>query len=237
MGLRRCLDACLEDFERPPPVHVAALVRSLGVVERQELIEVDLHLLDRLVEFRATLNPEVLVEQGAVHPLDITVALGPANLGSAMFDLFQLKEEFEGMVVRSSAILPSVVGQDGLHLYAVLFEEGKDEVVQGLDGGHWDLCGEEPAPCVAGVAVEHGLHVDAADALEGADGEGVHADQLACKIGLDMAITVFRVESLEEPDLVLGELDEVALVLLFKPKEPLMAGKQVVTRPNASDAS
>lgn len=52
-----------------------------------------------------------------------------------------------------------------------------------------------------------------------------------------MAITVFRVESLEKPDLVIGKLDEIALVLLLEPQEPLMASQQAMSGPDASDAS
>ena len=212
-------------------------MRALCIVEREELIEIDLHFIDSFVELRASLDPEMLVEQGAMHPLDIAVALGPTDLGGPVFDVFQLEEEFKGVLVGPAAVLPSVVGKDGLDLYIVLLEERQHEVVEGLDGGYRDLAGEEATPCVAGVAIEHGLHVNPADAFERADREGVHTDQLASEIGLDMAIPVFGVESFQKPDLVLGKFDEGLLMGFLEPQESLMAGQHVMPRPDAADAS
>lgn len=50
-------------------------MRTFGVVGEKERVEVLLHLFDRFIEGLATLDPEVLIEQHAMQPLDRAVGL------------------------------------------------------------------------------------------------------------------------------------------------------------------
>lgn len=70
-------------------------MRRFVVVVVQIGIEVSLHLLNRFIPGRATRNADVLVQQGAVQPCDEAVALRSPDTGRAMFDAFQLQEQFE----------------------------------------------------------------------------------------------------------------------------------------------
>ena len=63
----------LEGLGGCSPVHVTALMRAPGIVVDHEVIENRLHLFDRLKPRSAPFDPEVLVEQGSVQPLDDTV--------------------------------------------------------------------------------------------------------------------------------------------------------------------
>ena len=92
--------------------HAAALVRTFGVVDDEEGIEVLLHLVDRLVEGLASLDPEVLVKQRAVQALDEAIGLRATHPGGAMFDAFELQEEFVRVPVRTSAELSSVARRE-----------------------------------------------------------------------------------------------------------------------------
>ena len=83
-----------------------------------------------------------------------------------MLDVLQLREELVGVTVRSAAVLAPVVAQDGPDLYTLLLEEWQHMVVQDLDGRDRYLARVESGPDVAAEAVEHGLDVDLADALE-----------------------------------------------------------------------
>ena len=142
------------------------------VVFPEEDVEVGLHLREVFVEGRPALDAEMLVEEGAVEPFEVSVALGPADLCRAVPDALELEEEFVRVAILASAELAAVVGEDGLDHDAVFLEEGQDVVVEEVDGGEGHLGGVEAGEGAAGVAVDGGLGVDAPDALEVADVEG-----------------------------------------------------------------
>ena len=60
---------------------------------------------------------------------------------------------------------------------------------------------------MAAEAVEHGLDVDLADALERAREEGVHRQKLPRGMDFDVVLAELGVETLERLNLCLGELD------------------------------
>ena len=95
-----------------------------GVVGLKIRIQILLHLLDGLVPGRAALDPKMLLEKGAVEPLDEAIGLRPADPGGAVLDVLELQEELVGVAVRPAAVRAPVVAQDGPHLHAVLLEEG-----------------------------------------------------------------------------------------------------------------
>lgn len=80
-------------------VHVAALTGSSLIVTDEEVVENGLHFLDGFEPGAATLDAEVLVEQGAVEALDDAVGLRTLHPGRAVLDLLQLQEEFVGVLV------------------------------------------------------------------------------------------------------------------------------------------
>ena len=141
----------------------------------------------------------MLFEERAVEPLDEAVRLGPPDLRGAVLDVLELQEELVGVLVRPAAVLASVVAQDRPDLYALLLEEGQHVVVQDLDGGHRHLRAVEPGPAEAAEAVQHGLDVDLADALERTREEGVHGHKLARGMDFDVALAELGVGTLEQP--------------------------------------
>jgi len=67
--------------------------------------------------------------------------------------------------------------------------------------GDRQLACVEPGAGVAAVAVDRGLQIDLADALERADEEGVDGDQRAGVRGLDVALPELGREPFEQPRL------------------------------------
>ena len=231
-GLGFAVEECLDGGS---PVHAAALVGPLMVVFVKECVEVVLHLDDVIVKGGAALDAEVFVEEGAVEAFEVSVALRAADLGGAVFDAFELEEEFVGVVVRASAELAPVVGEDGLDGDLEFLEEGQDVVVEEVDGGQRHLGGVEAGEGVAGMAVDGGLGVDAPDALEMADMESVHGEQRAGVWGVDVALAELGVEAFQQPDLFVGELDGAFAGVLLEAKESVVFGEQVVAFPDAPD--
>ena len=62
------------------------------------------------------------------------------------------------------------------------------------DGGDRELVGVEPAPGIAGAAIDGGLEIDLAHALEMADEEGVDGHQVAGMAGADVAFAELGAE-------------------------------------------
>ena len=203
-------------------VHAAALMRPAVIVADEIVVENGLHLLDGLEPGAASFDAEVLVEQGAVQAFDDAVRLRSPDPGGAVLDLFQLQEQLVGMPVGPAAELAAVVGQHGLDPGLVLLEGRDDIVVHQVHGGDRQLVGIESRPSVAAVAVDRGLQIDFADALEGADEEGVDTDETAGVRGLDVALAELRREALQQPGLLLGEFDLALGGGLFQPQQPLM---------------
>jgi hypothetical protein len=154
-----------------------------------------------------------------------------------VIDAFELEEELVRVLVRSAAELAAVVGEDGLDDDLVLFEEGQDVVVEEMDGRQGDLRGVEASEGLAGVAVDGGLGVDAADSLEMADVEGVDGKQRAAVRGIDVAFAELGIEALQEADLFVGELDGALAGVFFEAQESLVFGEEVVAFPDAADAA
>jgi len=90
------------------------LLGAPGVVEQQELIQIGLNLLDGRVPLLPTLDAEVLIEQRAVHTLDKAVGARTADLGVAMLDILQGRQQLVRMALGLAAELAAVVCEDGL---------------------------------------------------------------------------------------------------------------------------
>jgi len=154
-----------------------------------------------------------------------------------MLNVFKLQEELEGMPVRPATVFPAVVAEDCSDSGAVFFEEGQDVLVEQMNGRYREFVMVEPAPGVTGMAINGGLKIDFADALEGPDKECVDGDQIAAVAGLDVALSELGAESLEETYLVFGEGEFPLADGLLKAQEPLMLGHQVMSAPNTTDTA
>ena len=205
---------------------------STGVVGLKIAVEVLLHLLDGLVPGRPALDPKVFLEERVVEPLDEAVRLGSADLRGAVFDLLELEEELVGVLVRSAAVLAAVVAEYRLHLRDVHLEEGQHVVVQDLNGGHRHLRCVEPGPDEAAEAVQDGLDVDLAHALQRTGEEGVNGYKFACGIDLDVSLAVLGVEALQCRDLLVRQLGLPLPDRLLQPQQPVVACLEVVADPD-----
>src|SRR5580765_7497102 len=183
------------------------------------------------------LDTEVLVEEGAVEALDSAIGLWPLDPRGAVFDVFELQEEFVRMLVGPATELAAIVGEHDLDLCIMVLEGWDDIVVQGVNGGDRQLRGIEPGPGVARMAVDGGLEIDLADALEGADEEGVDSDKTAGVRGFDVAFAELGAEAFEEPDLLLLQLDLALGGGLLQPEQPLVLGEQVMALPHPAHAT
>lgn len=104
-------------------IHVSALMRPFVVVWFEVVIQIDLHLINRLVPFGAPHHAEVLVQKGFVQPFDEAITLGPSDFGGSVLDLFKLQEQLIGMIVRPAAEFAAIVAQNCADPGVVLLEE------------------------------------------------------------------------------------------------------------------
>lgn len=208
-------------------MHAAALVRPLGIIGLQVAVERDLHLVDGLEPGAPAFDPEVLVEQGSVQPFDDAVGLRPLHLGAAVRDALQLQEQLVGVAVLAAAELAAIVGQYRLDGRLVRLEGRQHVVVEQLHGGERQLVQIQPGPGVAAVAVDRGLQVDLANALQRADEEGVDRHQGAGVRRPDMALAELRAEPLEQ---ALGGG-------LLQAQQALVSGQQAVALPDPAHAA
>ena len=170
-------------------------MRAALIVAVEIGVENRLHLLDRLEPGAASFDSEMLVQQGAVQSLDDAVGLRARDPSRAMLDLLELQEQLVRMLVGPPAELAAVVGQHAVDRGAVGLEGRDDVVVHQVDGGDRQLARLEPRPGVAAVAVDHGLQIELADALKGADEKRVDRDQGPGVGRLDVALAELGRES------------------------------------------
>src|SRR5262249_3630177 len=96
-------DAIGEGARRRSPVHAAPLGGATLIVAQKMGVENRLHLLDGFEPGAASLDPEVLVEQRAVQPLDDTVRLRALDPGGAVLDVLELQKQLVRMLVGPAA--------------------------------------------------------------------------------------------------------------------------------------
>lgn len=169
-----------------------------------------------------------------MQSLHEAVGLGTLHLGGAVLDPFQLQEELVGMPIRPAAEFAAVVGEDGLDGGAVLVEGRQDVVVEQLHGRERQLVGVEPGPGVPAVAVDGRLHVDPPHALEGPTWKVSRRPAPRWR-GSRCGDPGTRSETLQEPDLLVGQLDASLLGVLLEAQQALVLGQQVVPAPDPAD--
>ena len=90
-----------------------------------------------------------------------------------MSDVLQLEEQLVGVLVLAAAEFAAIVAEHVVDDGPMLLKGRQARVVEGLHRGDRQLGGAEPCPGVAGVAGDHGLQVDLADAFQHPDEAGV----------------------------------------------------------------
>lgn len=157
------------------------------VVVDEISIQGRLHLVHGFEPGFPAFDTEMFIEQRPVKPLDDSVGLRPGNLGPLVLDALKLEEQLVGVLVRAPAKLPAIIAENGVDPGVVVLEGGQHVVIQGLDGGDGEFRGEQAAPGVAAVAVDHCLEIDLPHALQAAHHEGVHGDK-----GAGMGASIWR---------------------------------------------
>lgn len=85
---------------------------ALGVVGGEVIVQHLLHLVNGLEPRAASLDVEVLVEEGAVEALDDAVGLWAFDPRGAMLVVFELLEEFVRVLVGTPAELTAIVTEN-----------------------------------------------------------------------------------------------------------------------------
>ena len=123
-----------------------------------------------------------------------------------MRDVLELQEQLVGATVRTAAELAAIVTEHGFHPDPVLIEERQHVVVHHLHRREGELARVELAPGVASEPIERRLQLHLADPLQRSDEERVHGNEVARAMDFDVALPELRTESLEQLDLLVGQL-------------------------------
>ncbi len=211
-----------EGVEGSFAVHAAALVRALEVVGVEEGVDGGLKLVDVFKPGLAALDAEAFVQEGSMETFKKAVALRAPDLGGFVLDVFELQEELVRVLVWAATEFAAIVGEDGLDGEAVLLKERQDVIVEEVDGGKRYLRGVEASEGKAGMAIDGSLGIDASDALEIADVEGVDGHQCPGKRSFDVALAELGFKAFEECDLMVIELKGALASVLFEAQKALM---------------
>ena len=106
--------------------------------------------------------------------------------------------------------------------------ERQHVVVQDRDRGLRLLGHVQEAESVGAEGIDHSVQVDPADALQGADHEGIRGQELTRPLALDMALLEAGIELLEERRLLRGQLDRLVGVLALQRQPALVAGAEAL---------
>lgn len=150
-------------------------------------VEVGLQALDRVVEL-AEGDAIEFVEHGLMETLDDAVGLRALGLGSGVVDVLDREIEFVFVSVVGSAIFGPPVGQHALEGNVVLLVERDHPVVEEVGGGQRRLSVVKLGEADLGVGVDEGLLVDASDAFQRADIEGVLGAAVTGAFGDEFAV-------------------------------------------------
>lgn len=139
-----------------------------------------------------------------------------------MLDLFELQEQFVGVMILPSAELTAVIGQNGGDSCVVGLKEGQDIVVEHMHSGDRHLIGIQPAPGIAAVAVHDSLQIDLPDTFQVTDKERINSHQIAGIPCFDVPFTKLRRELLQRFYLFIGQLHRLSADVLFQAKQPFI---------------
>lgn len=151
-------------------------------------VEIGLQVLDGGVDFLAEGDAIKLIQHGLMEALDDAVGLRALGLGSGVVDVFDREIEFVFVSVVGSAIFGPPVGQHALQGNVVLLVERDHPVVEEVGGGQRRLSVVKLGEADLGVGVDEGLLVDASDAFQRADIEGVLGAAVTGAFGDEFAV-------------------------------------------------
>ena len=179
-----------------------------------------------------------LIEHRLVETFADPVGLRAPGLGLGVLDVLHGQVQLVLVVLPVPAVLRAPVCEDPQEPDAVLLEPGQDPVVEQVRGHQGVASVVELGVGDLGVGVQERLLVDASHALEGADVEGVLRAEIAWVFGLDLAVFLFLLLGLLQGDqLAFGEDPAVLSDACLQGLEPFLEGLQVMSQPDAADAS
>ena len=162
-----------------------------------------------------------------MEALDDAVGLRALGLGAGVVDVLDRQVELVFVAVVGAAIFGAAVGQDALQRDAVLFVERQHPVVQKVGGGDRRLAVIELGEADLGVGVDEGLLIDAANALQRADVEGVLRAAIAGAFGLELAVRLLvGLGLLQRGELALGEDEALLRHLGLQRLQPVLHGSR-----------
>src|SRR5690606_32007729 len=166
-------------FHRGTALTAIAAVGTPLVVEAQELVEVGLQLIERVVPLLAKGLGKELVLERAMETLDEAVRPGRGPLRRAVLDALGAQVDLVEVLIGTAAELAPVVRQHGLHLDPESVVKGQDLLMykrHGMDRLLRDAKTREP---YGTGAINGRLRVDPTYSLDRADKVQVLADELA----------------------------------------------------------
>src|SRR5262249_2565117 len=181
----------------------------LLVVFGNPSVKVGLQLVDGAVDLFAERHPVELIQYGAMEALANTVCLWALGLGAAVIDVLNGKVELVFMAL-GPAKLGAAISQHSRQADAVLIIERYHPAIE-------DLGPRDRGPPVIqfrkgdfGIGVDHGLLIDPADALQGADIEGILSATITGAFAVELAVRfLVGLSLLEGGDLSLGQQNAI----------------------------
>src|SRR6516165_6259041 len=165
----------------------AALMGPLLVVFGDPRIKVGLQLVDGAIDLLAKCHPVELIQDGAMKALADAIGLRALGLGAAVIDVLDREVEFV-FVALGAAKLGAAIGQHARQPDRVLIVKRHHPVVEDLGRGDRRLAVIELGEGDFGIGVDHGLLIDPADPLQGADIKGVLGAAITRAFAVELAM-------------------------------------------------
>ena len=211
-------------------------MRSDLVGVDQPGIEIGLQLVQRAIDLLAEGDPIELVQDGAVKALADAVGLRALGLGAAVVDVLDREIELV-FVALGAAKLGAAISQDARQPDAMLVVERHHSVIEDLGGGDRGLTIIKLGEGNLGIGVDHGLLIDPAHALQGADIKGILGAAIAGAFALELAMGfLVGLGLLERGDLPLGQQNPILCHLGFERLQAEFHRGQIVALPYAAHA-
>ena len=212
-------------------------MRAFCVVLTYPCIEIRLQFIDRSVDLLAEGNAVKLVEHRLVQALNDPVRLRALGLGPRVVDVFDREVQLVRVLLGIPAVFGSSIGKHSAHADVVLFEEGKNSIVQDICRCDRSLLRVKLCKRNFAVGVNECLLVDAPDAFERANVEGVLSAAVAGAFALKLAVRILLVlRLLQRGELRFGENQALLRALCLKRFQSFLHGLEIVPLPNAADA-
>src|SRR5512133_1984901 len=157
------------------------------IIVDQPGIEISLQLVDGAINLLAERDPVELVQDGAMEALTDSIGLRALGLGTAVIDVFDGEVELV-LVALGAAKLGAAISQHTRQPDTMLIIERHHAVVKDLGSCDRGLAIIELGEGDFGIGVDHGLLVDPADTLPGADIEGILVAAITGALAVEFAM-------------------------------------------------